>query len=333
MNRANTQTIASNVDTSTKAQKKRASKLISPKEDTPSFSPLPPAVISSVKLFVLFVGYGRSGSSITGSILDAHPNVIMANEFNVLKWVQENPNYSKDKLFNSLFENSYNNVFSNGTRTNNNKGYNLTVDNSWQGRYRKTVNVIGDKRGALFQKLLSEQPELFQALYTKLQNVVLIPIRLIHCVRNPYDIMSTRLLYQVKKSQDPDTISKFRNKTFNNGQQVQNDEALLKHIDRIFSLADPVLNMSQSITLGYTRTVEIHNHELVSHPEETILKLCQFLEIQCSRDYLRACASKVFPELSRSRFAVHWPEDVKKMVQDRIQKYPFFRRYSYDSDI
>ena len=43
--------------------------------------------------------------------------------------------------------------------------------------------------------------------------------------------------------------------------------------------------------------LEVHNHELVSHPEETILKLCQFLEIECSSDYVRACASKVFPRV------------------------------------
>ena len=144
--------------------------------------------------------------------------------------------------------------------------------------------------------------------------------------------MSTSLLYQ-QRSEDPDTITKFRNKSFDNGQQVQNDEALIKHIATIFSLADSILNMSQSLLLRSIRTLEVHNHELVSHPEETILKLCQFLEIQCSSDYVSVCASKVFPELSRSRFAVHWPEEAKKMVQDRIQKYPFFRRYSYDSEI
>ena len=170
VNSANTQTLASvhsNVG-SARGQKNKASK----RKDTPPFSPLPLEVISSVKLFVLFVGYPRSGSSITGSILDAHPNVIMANEFNVLKWVQKNPNYSKDQLFNNLFENSHKNVLKHGIRRHNNKGYNLTVDNSWQGRYRETVNVIGDKQPPVLQQLLSEQPDLFQALYTKLQDVV-----------------------------------------------------------------------------------------------------------------------------------------------------------------
>ena len=118
-----------------------------------------------------------------------------------------------------------------------------------------------------------------------------------------------------------------------NGQQAEDNKVLLSQIKGVFSLADQISNLSQSLVKGSTRMLEVHNHELVSHPEETILKLCQFLEIQCSSDYVRACASKVFPELSRSRFAVHWSEEAKKMVQDRIQKYPFFRRYTYDSEI
>ena len=77
--------------------------------------------------------------------------------------------------------------------------------------------------------------------------------------------------------------------------------------------------------------LEVHNHELVSHPEDTILKLCRFLEIECSSDYVKSCASKVFPELSRTRFNVDWSEEVKKLVQEHIRKYPFFRKYSYDS--
>ena len=33
-----------------------------------------------VEKFVFFVGYARSGSSIVGSMVDAHPNMIIANE-------------------------------------------------------------------------------------------------------------------------------------------------------------------------------------------------------------------------------------------------------------
>ncbi len=42
--------------------------------------------------------------------------------------------------------------------------------------------------------------------------------------------------------------------------------------DHFFSLADSVANIYRSITSG-DRLLEIHNHELVSHPEDTVFKL------------------------------------------------------------
>ena len=296
---------------------------------------LPKEVVSGVRLFVLFVGNTRSGHSIIGSFLDAHPNVVMAHQFNVFRWMDKaSQNVSKSQLFNELFQNSYDTVFKDdGTRRNNNKGYNLTMDiDSWQGRYRDRIDVIGDKRGGTSSNMYSKQPELFLQLYEKLKQVISIPIHFIHCVRNPYDIISTSVLYSsIYKTQD------FKVNRLKNGAMVQskvykNDTLLADQIKKQFRFADSVLDLSQSLIDRHS-LLEVHNHELVYHPEETILKLCQFLKIECSSDYVKSCASKVFPELSRTRFTVYWSEEAKKMVQERIQKYPFFKRYSYDSAV
>ena len=302
-----------------------------------SFSPFPPEVISGVKLFVLFIGYPRSGHSIIGSLLDAHPNVVMAHEFNVLQWTKKMPNYTKRQLFNMLFLNSYHNAFEEGTRTRNYKGYNLTLDNSWQGRYREYVDVIGDKNGDKVSKLFLEDPDGFRSLLKKLQDVVSVPVRLIHCVRNPYDIVSTMMLYQLKQTRhQKGLITNLRKASETSAQDKQlytNDGAQSHWIKHHFDLADSVMRISQSLVNRSTQMLEVHNHELVSSPEETVLKLCQFLEIKCSREFVRACGNKVFSELSRTRFAIHWSERAKRVMEGRFQKYPFFKRYSYHSEI
>ena len=293
---------------------------------------IPDEVVSSVKLFVLFVGYPRSGHSIIGSLLDAHPNVVMAHQFNVLNWIRKAKlDFLKSQLFNELFRNSYNNR----GRSHNKKGYNLTVDNSWQGSYRDRIDVIGDKSGGSNSKLYSEWPELFLQQYKKLQEVISIPIRFIYCVRNPYDIISTMALYHSKIYKTPNStgphISRLQNGTLVH-ETYKNDTMLSKLIEKQLGFADAVLELSPALIDRHS-LLEVHNHELVSHPEQTILKLCQFLEISCSSNYVKLCASKVFPELSRTRFTVDWPEEAKKMLQDQIQKYPFFRQYSYNSTI
>ena len=40
-----------------------------------------PSKYASVKKFVFFEGYGRSGHSIIGSLMDAHPHVIIPYQF------------------------------------------------------------------------------------------------------------------------------------------------------------------------------------------------------------------------------------------------------------
>ena len=44
------------------------------------FEPLPASVIDAVQHFVFFIGYARSSHSIIGSLLDAHPNVVIAKQ-------------------------------------------------------------------------------------------------------------------------------------------------------------------------------------------------------------------------------------------------------------
>ena len=42
-------------------------------------------VIDGIKMFVMFIGYPRSGHSIVGSLMDAHPHMVIANEFMLLR--------------------------------------------------------------------------------------------------------------------------------------------------------------------------------------------------------------------------------------------------------
>ena len=41
-----------------------------------------------VQTYCLFIGHGRSGHSILGALLDAHPNIILPDEVDVLKYLQ-----------------------------------------------------------------------------------------------------------------------------------------------------------------------------------------------------------------------------------------------------
>lgn len=64
---------------------------------------LSPSEIDGVKKLVMFIGNGRSGTSIIGSMMNAHPNVVIRYEYQLFrKWLR-NPHMSKAQLFNDLY--------------------------------------------------------------------------------------------------------------------------------------------------------------------------------------------------------------------------------------
>ena len=65
---------------------------------------LPKSVINHVNHFLFFVRYARSGHSIIASMLDAHPNVVIAHEYALfVKWEHEPAQHSsRTWLFNTL---------------------------------------------------------------------------------------------------------------------------------------------------------------------------------------------------------------------------------------
>ena len=51
----------------------------------PGFKPLTSAEVEGVERFVFFIGYPRSGHSFIGSVLDTHPNTVMAHKYMFLR--------------------------------------------------------------------------------------------------------------------------------------------------------------------------------------------------------------------------------------------------------
>ena len=178
--------------------------------------PLPISVIRAVDRFLFFIGYARSGHSIIASMLDAHPNVVLAHEYSLFTQWQKEPLLHSNKtwLFNALYNNSHHSTYT-GLRTSkaNKKGYTLNVPGWWQGKYDRTISVIGDKAGGMTGREFRLNRATFVSLYRQLQTALQIPVHVIHVVRNPYDNIATMLLYNVhlKKSGVVNETNKYTN--------------------------------------------------------------------------------------------------------------------------
>ena len=110
-----------------------------------------------IRTYIMFIGYPRSGHTLIGALLDAHPNMIVAHELNALQYIKRG--FSKNQLFSLLLSNSKNNAKAGRMCT----GYSYAVPNQFQGKYTDLV-VIGDKKGGGSAYLLKENPGLLSIM-------------------------------------------------------------------------------------------------------------------------------------------------------------------------
>jgi hypothetical protein len=161
-----------------------------------TFAPLTPNDIRDLRTFVMFVGFGKTGHSILGSLLDAHPDIIIAHEYGFLrdftKAFASRPNWAL-LLFNKLYTNSRRTVLRGWRRQGMNiKGYTLG-GNSWQGRFRQ-LKVIGDKSGGLTTKVHYLDKTRCKYFVDGLNRTLVVLVKGIRVLRNHYDTIATTML-------------------------------------------------------------------------------------------------------------------------------------------
>ena len=141
---------------------------------------LPPDIVSGVKYFVIFLGHARSGSSITGSLMDAHPNMVICHEYSILHQLSIHPttHNSKEDIFDNIFIRTQ--ELAKHFQKVERKGYSLDVKNSWKGTYKDKVMVIGDKSAAPTTALYLADSSRFAATLDRLREITKVPLKFVH---------------------------------------------------------------------------------------------------------------------------------------------------------
>ncbi|HID74262.1 MAG TPA: sulfotransferase [Thermoplasmata archaeon] len=247
-------------------------------------------LFDNVERYCMFIGYPRSGHTLIGSILDAHPDMIVSNELHALRYVQYG--FTREQLFTLIMENSRRNAERGRVQA----GYVYNVPNQYQGR-SDTLKVIGDKRGGDTSSLLGDVP----ALLDDLRDLVKVPLRFIHVVRNPFDNITTI--------------------------KVRSERDLQAAIDFYFRRAE--INERLRRDLG-DALFETRLEAFIGDPRESIADLCRFLEVPCPVDYIEDSASIVFDRPRRTRDRIEWPREMKEQVMERMEQFSFLKGYTFD---
>lgn len=252
-----------------------------------------PAVASrsrfrEVRNFLLFIGYPRSGHTLIGSLLNAHPNALIGHELNVLHYVKRR--FTRAQIYWMLHrqDQAFDAIGRQWTT------YNYQVPNQWQGRC-DGIHVIGDKHGNGATSLLGVRPDVL----ARLRKAVSVPVKMLHIVRHPLDSIATMSCkYQIPV---PDAAKIYFS---------------LCEINRRL-LDDPANDV-----------LTVHLEDFVRQPRQELLKTLGFLNLKAEVGYLNDCASIVLPEARQSRSTIDWAADALQMISDQAPKFRFLDPYA-----
>jgi Sulfotransferase family len=251
-------------------------------------------LFDGVETYCMFIGYPRSGHSLIGSLLDAHPNAVIAHELDALRFVKAG--FDKHQLYQLLLDNSRRFTQRGRGWT----GYAYEVPHQWQGRF-DDLRVIGDKKGGRSTIQLAKNLELLH----QLQKTVATEIKFVHAIRNPYDNVATMYKRALEHGYN---------------------SALMTTVEDYISRCEMNADLKKRLEKG--KMLDVCHESFIGDPKSSLRELCDFLGLGYDEDYLAACASIVFESPHRSRYDIEWDAASLTAVREGIERFDFLKGYS-----
>jgi len=266
--------------------------------------------------FVLFFGYPRSGHSMVASLLDAHPEAAIANEFDAVKAYLNGE--TREDLFQKLVAISTAYKIVGRCQA----GYHFIVPGVAAQPFAngRQLRVIGDKMAGV-----TSRKQLGLADLEALQKYVGLTVSLIHVVRNPFDMVASRF---AAGTQELLERWRLQHNTSNHAYlaehpiKVEGNEELMKSLDYSVGLVIKEMTYNMKVRkwisvgdLKSYRWMDVPLDDFLRYPTSQLERLSEFLGLDCSQDsYLTRAASIVRREEHASRNELVWP----KSIYDRL---------------
>jgi hypothetical protein len=247
--------------------------------------------LSDLEAFCFFIGYSRSGHTLIGTTLNAHPEVVISHELDAVRFLRHR--FRRSQLFSLILQRDQH--F--GTMGRTWSGYKYDIPDQFQGRFER-LRVVGDKRARSSVLQISEQP----GLLDRLRQVVQVPIRVIHVTRNPFDNIATEA----------------RRHDMTLTEATSWYEQICVAVARV----RPLLDSSELLDVEY--------EAFAADPRRTLADICRFVGVEADSSYLDACAGIVWPSPNRTRDAVEWTAEERRAVERLIQEYPVLDAYTFE---
>lgn len=258
--------------------------------------PMPQDAFAQVKTFCVFLGHSRSGHSLLASLLDAHKNIVIADEIRALKYLAAG--FPVQQVYKIILRNSREIRELQRERA----GYRFEVPGQWQGRY-ETIEVIGDKDGSWTATMALRNFKVVEALFARIPAEV----RVLHLYRNPFDVIST-IHGRYQAAGNPEPLQHAINFYFMRTKGIEKM--------RRFAPEDAILDLSHEVFVG--------------DPQAGLRRVFSFLSVDCHEAVSKAGGEIVFARPQTTRDKVAWDDAAISQVYEKTRPYDYLRHYSFD---
>lgn len=273
------------------------------------------------EVFVLFFGYARSGHSMVGSLLDAHPNAAVANEFDAIGAYQNGD--SRDLLFRNLVAVSTAYKLVGRCQA----GYHFDVPGVVVQPFEPgKLRVVGDKDGGCNARKQLNILELVE-----FQRYVGLNVSLIHVVRNPFDIVATSFAANTK-----DLVARWKRQhdarlhaeLAEHPAEVEGSPRLVADLEKYVDLVVQEMTYNMKVR-DWIATGKLPNYrwedvalaDFVRDPRGQLGRLCGFLGLDCeAADFAARAASIVRRSEHASRDELIWPPATYDRLREAVAK-------------
>lgn len=303
---------------------------------------------SHVDTYVMFWGFPRSGHSWIGSVLDASPNAMIANEFDAFHKFQDHilpnhklPNekksqkklpvtkFKREELFWNLSRNSY--LCGKYGRM---QVYNYTIPGLWQGKVANdtVLKVIGDKKGDYSTRSLmsvgsapwenEEHANDQKKLFNSFSDMIAVQnLRMIVVLRNPFNMIAT----QFTRRQDKGTREREIRRRRHRGHPRFDDSRKYDTTVDLKLINENLSKIKQNIwatkNLGRPEQWFVFTMEEFANNTQTKLQeLCNFTTIQCPSVLITKVVNQTNHKPSETWMNVKWEPDHVLLINNFIQE-------------
>ncbi|MES1925700.1 sulfotransferase [Salinisphaera sp. T31B1] len=275
--------------------------------------------LTQIETFVQFAGFPRSGHSLIGSILDAHPHARISHELDAMGLFEKG--FPQSAIFALIDRMAL--EFTRHGRYWNGHGYRVPG-----GAHDSAdpLRVIGDKKGDAAVRWIARSPSLID----RLGRAGGPNKKWILVTRDPFDNIATMSL---RHGRAYDTLrSSTRGHTdFHRAlAQKQREGVIASRV--LDSQLDEYERLCRTVGAMKNRTrpadwLDVGHEQLTATPAAEIERIIGFLELAVEPAYVERCAAMVYDKSHRTRDLIDWPDTAIERVEALCATYSFLQPY------